>query len=362
MNDTVPGPDVPASRSPGGERWRIGVLARRVGLSESLLRAWEMRYGLLSPVRSTSGYRLYGPEDERRIRAMVEARGRGVPAGRAAAEVLAAERTGTFGDVSPDLDPHASGNPEDHDAVRARLQLHAAMATYDAAAMHETIDRVLRAASVESTIRDVLLPFMHEVGRGWAAGEVDIADEHFATEVVRSRLAALSAGGNAPTGPLVLLACPAGESHDLGLKGFEVILQRSGWRTCYLGPNTPSHALLTSARTLRPDLVVLAATRRSAFVIDDDDLRELRSQWPVAIGGAGADAALAASWGVTHLVGDPVVAARSLLSQTAPAPAGPGRPARHGSCCATCWSGVSAPPACSTHPSPSRLRTTEGTP
>ena len=31
------------------QRWRIGVLATRVGVSETLLRAWEVRYGLLSP-------------------------------------------------------------------------------------------------------------------------------------------------------------------------------------------------------------------------------------------------------------------------------------------------------------------------
>ena len=70
------------------QRWRIGVLATRVGVSETLLRAWEVRYGLLSPQRTQAGYRLYGPEDERRAIAMQRARERGVPAGQAAAEIL----------------------------------------------------------------------------------------------------------------------------------------------------------------------------------------------------------------------------------------------------------------------------------
>jgi DNA-binding transcriptional MerR regulator len=71
------------------QRWRIGVLATRVGVSETLLRAWEMRYGLLSPTRTQSGYRLYGPEDERRARAMQAARERGVPAAQAASTIRA---------------------------------------------------------------------------------------------------------------------------------------------------------------------------------------------------------------------------------------------------------------------------------
>ncbi|MGL5927547.1 MAG: MerR family transcriptional regulator, partial [Dermatophilaceae bacterium] len=50
---------------------RIGELAARVGVTTHLLRAWENRYGLLRPGRSSGGYRLYGPDDERRVREVV---------------------------------------------------------------------------------------------------------------------------------------------------------------------------------------------------------------------------------------------------------------------------------------------------
>ena len=43
---------------------RIGELSRRVGVSPELLRAWELRYGLLQPTRSTGGFRLYSAADE----------------------------------------------------------------------------------------------------------------------------------------------------------------------------------------------------------------------------------------------------------------------------------------------------------
>src|SRR6476661_2416005 len=69
-------------------RVRIGELSHRVGESPTLLRAWERRYGLLSPVRSAGGFRLYGPEDERRVRAMQALLAAGVSARQAAEAVL----------------------------------------------------------------------------------------------------------------------------------------------------------------------------------------------------------------------------------------------------------------------------------
>ena len=49
---------------------RIGELSRRLGISDHVLRAWENRYGLLQPVRSPGGFRLYSEADEWRIRRM----------------------------------------------------------------------------------------------------------------------------------------------------------------------------------------------------------------------------------------------------------------------------------------------------
>src|SRR3984885_14725058 len=51
-------------------RLRIGELSRRVGESPELLRAWETRYGLVAPERTSGGLRLYSEQDERRIRVM----------------------------------------------------------------------------------------------------------------------------------------------------------------------------------------------------------------------------------------------------------------------------------------------------
>src|SRR3954465_7040535 len=75
---------------------RIGELSRRVGVSDHLLRAWETRYGLLRPSRSTGGYRLYSEADADRIRRMQAHLAAGLSAAEAAQAVLA-----EAGDVDP---------------------------------------------------------------------------------------------------------------------------------------------------------------------------------------------------------------------------------------------------------------------
>lgn len=295
------------------QRWRIGVLASRVGVSETLLRAWELRYGLLSPTRSDAGYRLYGPEDERRARAMQDARRRGVPAGQAAAEILASERSSSRLPGAPGP-RYATTAALDTEGTLSALQ--AAMVAYDVGSMHAALDRILVEVSAETAIKDVLLPFLASVGAGWAAGDFDVADEHFASDLVRARLAALSIGPGSRTGPVAVLACPPTESHDIALKAFEVVLLRAGWRTRFLGPQTPVRSLEVAVGVVEPDLLVLAGTRPEAFHVDPDDVEavaRLAAATRVVLAGAGADRAAAERWGAEVLEGDPVTAAGSLV-------------------------------------------------
>ena len=63
---------------------RIGELSRRTGVSVELLRAWERRYGLVTPSRSAGGLRLYSLDDVERIRTMRDHLAAGLAAAEAA--------------------------------------------------------------------------------------------------------------------------------------------------------------------------------------------------------------------------------------------------------------------------------------
>src|SRR6187399_2056517 len=72
---------------------RIGELSKRSGVSPHVLRAWERRYGLLRPVRSSGGLRLYSTEDLERVRLMQEHLAQGIAAAEAAALVSGSAAT-----------------------------------------------------------------------------------------------------------------------------------------------------------------------------------------------------------------------------------------------------------------------------
>ena len=80
-------------------------------------------------------------------------------------------------------------------------RLRAALEAYDEEAANAVLDRALGAFSLDVFTGAVVLPAMAEIGSRWAGGEASVAQEHFATSVVRGRLLADFAGLGIRTGP-----------------------------------------------------------------------------------------------------------------------------------------------------------------
>ena len=87
------------------------------------------------------------------------------------------------------------------------------------------------------------MPYLADLGERWQHGTASVAMEHFASNVIRGRLAGLGRGWGSGHGPRALLACPPGELHDMGLMAFGIVLNRNGWRIDYLGTSTPVEEL-----------------------------------------------------------------------------------------------------------------------
>jgi methanogenic corrinoid protein MtbC1 len=277
---------------------RIGELSRRTGVAPELLRAWERRYGLLHPARSAGGFRLYSEADERRVELMRQ----NLREGLAAAE---AARLALEGADDSALRQTDDGRPE-LEAGSARLR--AALDAFEEKAAQEALDDLFAAFTVETVLRVVLLPYLAELGDRWSAGEATVAQEHFASNLIRGRLLGIGRGWDGGDGPRAVLACAPGELHDLGLIAFGLTLNRRGWRITYLGPDTPVDSLVDAAERLKPDLVVVTATTKRRLTPLVETLRELGRTTAVAVGGAGAEAVD----GVRALDADPVSAALSL--------------------------------------------------
>jgi MerR family transcriptional regulator, light-induced transcriptional regulator len=272
---------------------RIGELSRRSGVSPELLRAWERRYDLLRPERSAGGLRLYSEEDLERVRAMQ---------GHIAAGVAAREAAVLATQTAP---PAATATVFDARTVRAELRR--TLEAFDEPGGQAVFDSLLAVATVDTLLSEVVLPYLREVGERWERGEASIAQEHFASSLLRGRLLGLARGWGRGGGRRALLACPPGEQHDLGLIAFGLALRERGWRIDYLGPDTPIESIAEAAATIEPELLVLSAVAGKPLRRLAGEIAALAQGRTVAVAGAGAGGFDAP--GVLTLSGDPIAEA-----------------------------------------------------
>jgi MerR family transcriptional regulator, light-induced transcriptional regulator len=275
---------------------RIGELSKRSGVSPELLRAWERRYGLLRPVRSAGGLRLYTPADVERVRVMRQHLADGLAASEAAA---LASTTG--------LDDEAAPMALRPDAMRDDLA--DALDRYDEPRAQAILDRLLAVATVDTLLSEVVLPYLRELGERWERGEASVAQEHFASSIVRGRLLGLARGWGLGLGPTAVLACLPGEQHDLGLIAFGLALRSRGWRIVYLGSDSPIETVEEVSRQLDPSLVVLTAVSGERVEPVVTQLRALAVRHRLALGGAAAGNSAVEASGVLALSGDPIAEA-----------------------------------------------------
>lgn len=257
--------------------FRINVAAQMSGVSETLLRAWERRYGVPRPARTPSGYRRYARsqiELLRRLRILTES---GVSIKEAVELVPQIER-----ELSADPTPIELG-PGPEGFVDGVLQ---AAGRFD----QDSIEGALgRAASVRSPVdffEQFVAPLMREVGDRWHARRVSIAEEHLITHAVREKLNSLLASAPRRANRHVICACLPSEDHDIGLLGAALRFRHAGWKVTFLGARTPARQLAAACRKLKPDLVAVSAVRSvrglSAIV------KALPEGTKIVVGGAAA--------------------------------------------------------------------------
>jgi DNA-binding transcriptional MerR regulator len=229
--------------APVSSNLRIGAFSRRVGISAALLRAWEARYGLFSPIRTAGGYRLYGPEDEQRAQRMRALTARGLAAAESARLVLA-ERRGT------------TAGPALADAWRA----------LDAGAAQLALDELLDSPEPDVVAAEVILPLLHDTPAEY---------RHFARRMLETRLLALGERWHDAPGPLALVGCGPGEHDTLATVVCALALHRRGWRIVYLGADTPVDIFASVAAALLPARIVVGFAGAEQAALMEPELEPL---------------------------------------------------------------------------------------
>ncbi len=294
--------------------YTIKRAAELTGVPEATLRAWERRYGLVSPERTEAGYRVYSDADLETVRSVVELVERGVTPSLAAREVrqahegqaLASVPAAAVGDATAPAGARPpAGTPfaPEHDGTDATARLLDAAADIDPDAVAAVLDEQFATASFEHVVDGWLMPALVEVGEAWASRRVSVAGEHLVAHAVHRRLAAaFDAARSRGDGPRVLVGLPAGVHHELGLFAFSVALRRAGLDVVHLGADVPLDAWRAAVDAHDARAVVTAAPTRADVAAARSLVRALARSHPevtVAVGGSEQEAV--GGRGVRHL-------------------------------------------------------------
>jgi len=241
-------------------RHPMRVIAQRTGLSPHVLRAWERRYGAVTPGRSDGGRRLYSDADLERFfliqRAMAAGHSIGMVAGLNDEELRA---------MAHEVEEYASPAAQAGAGALALEPNEAiAMCWHHINALDSTnLEHSLRRAAVVfgtwDLVNRVIIPLIHEIGEQWHDGRISTAHEHLAsgsiTRVLSWVLQETATNGTAPT---LVVATPSGERHELGAMMAAATAAMEGWRVVYLGPDLPGEDIVTAARDVRATAVALS--------------------------------------------------------------------------------------------------------
>ncbi|MCU0506883.1 MAG: MerR family transcriptional regulator [Anaerolineae bacterium] len=234
--------------------YNIKAVVEATGLPAATLRAWERRYGALSPGRTESGYRLYSARDIAVLR-WLKAR---VDEGMNISQAIQLLSQARPGERSPQSDPRRVEVGNGPRATRDALLN--ALLRYDESTADQMLEEAFAIYGLESVTESVLAPAMAQIGDMWHEGRTTTATEHFASNYLRRKIdSIINAAPQSTAGPLVILGCAPGDWHELGLLMIYLMLRRRSINTIYLGQNVPVEQFVEEMERLKPAMVIMSA-------------------------------------------------------------------------------------------------------
>src|SRR5688500_7628547 len=296
--------------------YTIREAAGRAGVSSELLRAWERRYGIVTPQRTPAGYRLYDDRAIARIRAMRSLVHDGWTPSAAAASLKGLSDGELPADAARDAAEASADDPTAEELVDRFVR---AAARMDSAAIGDFLDDIGARGSFEAVSDRYLFPALRALGSAWERGVVSVAAEHQASAAVERWLgAAYEAAGShrVETAP-ILVGLPPGARHELGALAFATAARRSGLSVHYLGADLPSAEWVRAARATNAVAAVIGVPTAEDATAARKVATALRRGSPdvlILFGGAGTEGFQSSS---SVLAPGPAKAAEDIRSRLA---------------------------------------------
>ena len=270
-------------------RYPIRAVSKLTGIGIDTLRAWERRYGAVTPTRDDRG-RMYTEADVARLRLLNGAVEQGHSIGRLA---------GLSNDQLRDLCAPAGAASQAATVQTGRAPLETAglltaLREYDGVGVDHELSRLAAVLRPIDLLQDVLMPVLTKVGDDWHSGRTRIAHEHLMSSTMRNLLGAfLRLYLRREASVRLLFATPSGERHEIATLGAAMLAASAGLGVSYLGADLPAREIVESAEPAGAQVLVLGLTTAAADKAREKELKTVVRELPKGVelwaGGRGAE-------------------------------------------------------------------------
>ncbi len=232
-------------------QYSIKEIEQLTGIKAHTIRIWEQRYGFVEPHRTETNIRFYDDEQLKlllNISALIRN-------GRKISHVSKLSKD----DIKQELQQLTSQSDQEQDYYSLQVDaLIVAMIDIDEARFEKVISSCTLRYGFESVMIHLLIPFLHKVGLLWTTGEINVAQEHFITNLIRRKLLVAIDGhvGKRLQKQKFILFLPDGELHEIGLLFAKYLIRSRGFPLIYLGQSVPMHDLHAICKSYNPDFLL----------------------------------------------------------------------------------------------------------
>lgn len=243
--------------------FNMKAVVNRTGLNPATLRAWERRYGLPQPRRTTGGHRQYSQRDINILRWLIERQEEGISISHAAelwrSNIDQGEdpllKSGT-GQVS--LEELAT--PNGNFMEKLRQEWISSCLAFDRERAELVLSQAFATFKPDLVCIQLLQKGLAEVGARWYRGEASVQQEHFTSSISVQRMEMLIAAAPPPTrDERIVVASAPGDYHTFSPLLLTYLLRRRGWDVIYLGADVPVDELESAMETIQPRLIIISA-------------------------------------------------------------------------------------------------------
>jgi DNA-binding transcriptional MerR regulator len=256
--------------------YSIKDLERLSGVKAHTIRIWEQRYGVLKPQRTETNIRRYDDTELKlllNLSQLIRHGGKISKLSRLSGDQLTKE-----------LEVVSEGaiDPDDFYSIHID-KLIIAMVDFSERMFEKVISVTTIKFGFDATMRYVILPFLRKVGLMWQAGEINIAQEHFVTNLIRRKMIVAIDGLLIPDRDLrYILFLPEGEFHELGLLFAKYYFKSRGIQVLYLGQSVPLVDLTSAANVFKAQGLFTFITTPNTPTLITSYFESLRKNFPDA--------------------------------------------------------------------------------